>query len=239
MAEKNKEDKKEEDTAEKSDDGQKAGRGRKLILIVAITGILFAGLGVGGLFAYKTFGAKLLNKEPETAQDAHKNAVKDTKETKEGSPAAAATGDSKEAEGGHGTAEKVADKPADGKESKTSNKSTTKNAGMLDSLLNTAKFGSTYPIAKMDLNLGNPLENRYLKLQVVIEYRGSGDQETELKNREPQLRDLIISTVNAKTRLELLSLNGKNRLRKELLNRFNEVLEKPVQSIYFTEFLVE
>ena len=38
---------------------------------------------------------------------------------------------------------------------------------------------------------------------------------------------------------QLLTENGKELLRREILNKINEVSDKPVQNIFFTEFLVE
>ena len=100
-------------------------------------------------------------------------------------------------------------------------------------------FGEIHELPKMDLNLGNPLENRFLRLMVTIEYQGKDSQKEDIKRREPQIKDIIITAVSAKSRMDLLSEKGKERLRRELTNRFNEVLEKPIKSIYFTEFLVE
>lgn len=100
-------------------------------------------------------------------------------------------------------------------------------------------FGETFALPKMDLNLGNPLENRYLRIGVSIEYTGGKDQQEELKKREPQLRDLIISSVSTRTRLDLLTERGKEKLRRELINKINESFERPVKTIYFTDFLVE
>lgn len=100
-------------------------------------------------------------------------------------------------------------------------------------------FGETHDLPRMDLNLGNPLENRFLRLSITIEYHGGEAQKEELKRREPQLKDIVITSVSSKSRLELLTEKGKERLRKELTNRFNEVLDRPVKSLFFTDFLVE
>jgi len=100
-------------------------------------------------------------------------------------------------------------------------------------------FGETFALKKMELNLGNPLENRYLRIAVSLEYTGGKDQLEELQKREPQLRDLIISSVSTRTRLDLLTEKGKEKLRREIINKINESFEKPVKTLYFTDFLVE
>ena len=100
-------------------------------------------------------------------------------------------------------------------------------------------FGETFALKKMELNLGNPLENRYLRIAVSLEYTGGKEQLEELQKREPQLRDLIISSVSTRTRLDLLTEKGKEKLRREVINKINESFEKPVKTLYFTDFLVE
>lgn len=100
-------------------------------------------------------------------------------------------------------------------------------------------FGRTFALPRADLNLGNPVENRFIRIAVVLEYRGDEEQAMELRRRKPQLRDIVITSVSTKTRASLLSDKGKEQLRRELLNRINEVVDRPVQNVYFTEFFVE
>lgn len=99
--------------------------------------------------------------------------------------------------------------------------------------------GEMYSIPRMDLNLGNPIENRFLRVSMSLEYRGGESQGEELKKRQAQFNDIIITTVSSKTRIDLITETGKNRLRRELLNKFNEICEKPIAALYFTEFVVE
>ena len=100
-------------------------------------------------------------------------------------------------------------------------------------------FGDAFRIPKLDLNLGNPIENRFIRIAIALEYRGKDTQLLELKQREAQLRDIIITSVTTKTRANLLSENGKEHLRREILNKINEVTDQPIQNVYFTEFFVE
>ncbi len=100
-------------------------------------------------------------------------------------------------------------------------------------------FGDTYLISEMNLNLSNALENRFVSLGVAIEYHGGANQLNELKKREAQIKDIIIRTTTSKTRTELLTENGKELLRREMINRINEVCDKPVQNVFFTQFLLE
>lgn len=140
----------------------------------------------------------------------------------------------KTAASGHNDDSGVKQKTADGSENeKKDEKSDIK---MFQS---NESFGETFALKKMELNLGNPLENRYLRIAVSLEYTGGKEQLEELQKREPQLRDLIISSVSTRTRLDLLTEKGKEKLRRELINKINESFEKPVKTIYFTDFLVE
>ena len=83
------------------------------------------------------------------------------------------------------------------------------------------------------------MENRYVRLEVSIEYRGGEEQRKELERRIPQLRDTVISLVSRKTREFLLSPDGKDQLRKEMLVRMNRYTSKPVESVFITDILIE
>lgn len=102
-----------------------------------------------------------------------------------------------------------------------------------------ADFGKTFTLKPFHLNLGNPLENRYIRLELSVEYRGGEQQKTELEARLPQLRDAVITITSRKTMEFLLGPDGKHQLRHEILVRFNEVLDKKVQSVFITDMLIE
>lgn len=269
MAEKkNEEEKKEKEKEPKEaadhDDGGKAGGRRKLKLMIAVALVLLVALGLGGFFGMKALKSRSLQDAPaehasegeakdgthgEAKDDAH--AAADTKadaKTDAKSDAPAKSDAKADAHGGEkdkAEAPKTdGGKPDEGKaeaakdgEKKEGEKKD--GEGNLLGLLETPKFGETFTLPKMDLNLGNPLENRYLTIRIAVEFRGGEEQKKEIEKREPQLKDIVINTVNSRTRMELLSPDGKNRLRREILNRFNEVLERPVEAIYLTDFLVE
>jgi flagellar FliL protein len=100
-------------------------------------------------------------------------------------------------------------------------------------------FGETFKLEPFHLNLGNALENRYVRMEVSIEYSGGEKQKAELDKRKPQLRDAIISIVSRKTREFLLAPDGKDSLRKELLIRINRYMTTKVDSVYLTDILIE
>ena len=197
-----------------------------MILFAGIGGVLVLALGIGSFFIFKTLSNKH-DTPPASAQsnDAHQtqDASKDKKEDKKDD--SKKDSDPKAADG------KPDDKKADDPQDPNGKKK--------DENKGTPNFGNTFTIQKMDLNLGNIVENRFLRLGLAIEYRGNNDQLEELKKRESQIRDIIISTASSKSRKDLLSNTGKEQFRREILNKINEVTDRPVQNVFFTEFLVE
>lgn len=99
-------------------------------------------------------------------------------------------------------------------------------------------IGLMYDMKPFHLNLGNPLENRYVRLEVRFEYPNE-EQKSELSARDSQIRDAIVSIVSRKTREHLLSPDGKDQLRLEIKNRVNQYLEKKITNVYITDILIE
>lgn len=99
-------------------------------------------------------------------------------------------------------------------------------------------IGLMYDMKPFHLNLGNPLENRYVRLEVRFEYPNE-DQKPELAARDSQIRDAVVSIVSRKTREHLLSPDGKDQLRLEIKNRVNQYLEKKITNVYITDILIE
>lgn len=100
-------------------------------------------------------------------------------------------------------------------------------------------FGETYNFKTFHLNLGNALENRFVRLEVAIEYSGGEKQLKEIERRAAQLRDAIISVITRKTREFILSPDGKDALRKEILIRLNRYMTTKLDSVYITDILIE
>ena len=234
---------------------------RKLVLFAGITGVVASAAAAGGFFVYKTFVQKSVsmaakkdaNGQGDLVAD-KKDAHADGKENSDGDKKTdaahadkndAAHADKKDDKKDAAHSDKKDDKKdaaqGDKKDDKKDASSNDKKNEKSDVKMfkSDETFGETFALPKMDLNLGNPLENRYLRIAVSIEYTGGKEQQDELKKREPQLRDLIISSVSTRTRLDLLTEKGKEKLRRELINKINESFERPVKTIYFTDFLVE
>jgi flagellar FliL protein len=60
--------------------------------------------------------------------------------------------------------------------------------------------------------------------------------------KETHMRDVIIRILSSKTVQEMLTMEGKERLKDELVEGLNEVLgmeDPPISSVFFTEFIVQ
>jgi flagellar basal body-associated protein FliL len=101
------------------------------------------------------------------------------------------------------------------------------------------EFGETYEFKAFHLNLGNPLENHYVRLSVAVEFKGGPDQKAEIEKRLPQLRDAVVGVVSRKSREFLLGPDGKAQLRREILIRLNRYMSKPLEAVYITDFIIE
>ncbi|KAB8027718.1 flagellar basal body-associated FliL family protein [Fluviispira multicolorata] len=239
------------------DPNEKEVKKSRFALFAGIGGVLLVALGVGGFFVFKTISAKKQmalaaqgvdgaatadpHADPKAdphAKDDHgkKDEKKDDKKDDHGKK------DEKKDDKKDDHAKK--DEKKDDKKDDHGKKDDPKNAPppadpKNDPNKGTANFGDTFQIPRLDLNLGNAIENRFIRIAVAIEYRGGENQGMELKKREAQIKDIVITAVTSKTRSDLISDSGKESLRREIMNRVNEVSDRPIQNVFFTEFFVE
>lgn len=100
-------------------------------------------------------------------------------------------------------------------------------------------LGKIVSLEPFVVNIADRERDRFLKLKTDIEL-SSEDVGSELEQRMPQIRDLIISLLGAKSFDEVRSIEGKNFLREEMLLRINSLLVTgKAKAIYFTEFVVQ
>jgi len=100
-------------------------------------------------------------------------------------------------------------------------------------------LGKVVPLEPFVVNITDRDHDRFLKLKAEIEL-SSADVAAELDQRLPQIRDLIISLLGAKSFDEVRTIEGKNFLREEMLLRINSLLVTgKAKAIYFTEFVVQ
>jgi flagellar FliL protein len=100
-------------------------------------------------------------------------------------------------------------------------------------------LGKIFPLEPFVVNISDRDRDRFLKLKTEIEL-SSNDVAAELEQRLPQIRDLIISLLGAKSFDEVRTIEGKNFLREEMLLRINSLLVTgKAKAVYFTEFVVQ
>ncbi len=233
---KEKEDGKEKDVGgEDEAAGSQKSSKKKLIIFVAI-GVIAVGAIGGGAFMFLSGGK---THAPEGTAE---------KTTEENDPEGKAAGDhspeGKTEEGGHEKATEGHAESSEGGEKSKSEKGDGKekdhkSAKEEGSAEGNSGFGKSFALKPFNLNLGNPVENHFIRLELSLEYKGSAAQEGELNSRTPQLRDAIISVTSRKTREFLLSPDGKDRLRYELLNQLNSLLTQPVENVFITDMIIE
>ncbi len=71
---------------------------------------------------------------------------------------------------------------------------------------------------------------------------GAGGVHPFLAKKENQLRDVVIQILSSKQSSELLTADGKTRVKQELVDGLNEAIgleEPPVVGILFTEFIIQ
>ncbi len=89
------------------------------------------------------------------------------------------------------------------------------------------------------VNLADPLGRRYLKLSMDVEVT---DEESAkvLGESEAKVRDAIILLLSSKSFQDLSTIEDKIMLKKQVVERLNQVLGGPkVLRVYFTEMVVQ
>ncbi len=99
--------------------------------------------------------------------------------------------------------------------------------------------GEMFSLEPFVVNLADPQGDRYLKLKISMEVDDPAAVERARK-LSPKLRDIVIMMISSLAFEEVMTPEGKLRIREELRTRFNRVLEPyRVENIYFSEFVVQ
>jgi flagellar basal body-associated protein FliL len=100
-----------------------------------------------------------------------------------------------------------------------------------------ATIGPVFEIKDMVINSADTDQIHYVKLGLAFEVATPKAVE-ELGTRDAMLRDLLITEFGRCSVAELNSADGRERIRKVILQRLGEkVKEIPVRNIYFTEYV--
>ena len=105
---------------------------------------------------------------------------------------------------------------------------------------NDAYFGKLFSFDEpIIVNLAGTKGQRYLKVSTKFEVTDDKVIE-ELKIRTPQILDLLISILSSKTIDDVSNTVGRNRLRREIIDKCNaELMSGKVINVYFTEFVIQ
>jgi len=101
-----------------------------------------------------------------------------------------------------------------------------------------AKKSMTYGLEKFTVNLLDPKGRWFVTTSIQIEM-DSAKARGEIEEKVAPLRDATIMLLSSKTREEVQSIEGKERLKRELQLRFEGILgADSVKNIYFSDFMV-
>lgn len=96
-----------------------------------------------------------------------------------------------------------------------------------------------YGLQPFVVNLADPKGKRYLKVKIELEVT-SKEAVGRLEKLDAKLRDSVIMLLTSLTFEDVMTPEGKLRIRDELLDRFNQTVKpERINSIYFSEFVVQ
>jgi flagellar FliL protein len=89
------------------------------------------------------------------------------------------------------------------------------------------------------VNLADTDVQRFAKVSIIIEVVDENVQ-SEVNQYLPALRDAVVNLISSKYYSDIRTPEGRERLKIELLKRFNAILpEGGVKAVYFTSFVVQ
>jgi flagellar protein FliL len=98
------------------------------------------------------------------------------------------------------------------------------------------------PIMELEpflLNLADREELRFLKVSIKLEL-DRPEEKTDFQNKVPAIRDALLVLLSSKESQILRTVNGKRRVREEIMTRVNGVMSKgKVANVFFTDFIIQ
>ena len=89
------------------------------------------------------------------------------------------------------------------------------------------------------MNLADQEQLRYLKMSIKLEL-DRPEAETDFPEKLPAIRDALLVLFTSKESQSLRTINGKRRMREEILIRANGVMSKGnVTKVFFTDFIIQ
>jgi len=101
------------------------------------------------------------------------------------------------------------------------------------------KEGEMFALEPFLVNLSDPKGKRYLKVTVTLELDSPKAKE-KAEKMVPKMRDMVIMMLTSLSFEEVMTPEGKIRVREELFERFNLIMRpERVKEIFFTDFVVQ
>ena len=114
-----------------------------------------------------------------------------------------------------------------------------KEAAKAEELKEAAKLGIVAALDPFIVNLSDDAGKRYLKITMQLELDNEVLNE-EVTNKMPQIKDSIITVLSSKTTDDLLTVDGKFKLKEQIQTRVNVLLKTGVvKNVYFVEFVIQ
>lgn len=136
-----------------------------------------------------------------------------------------------------------AKKSADDSEEEEENSEKSKKTSSLKSALpDDADVKSVIELPPFIVNLADTENSRYLRMSVSLGVGGEGGGESEKPDQlfMTRVRNAMLAVLSEKKSDEILTVEGKAKLRKELLKASQAASEEPhVEAIYITDFIVQ
>lgn len=102
-----------------------------------------------------------------------------------------------------------------------------------------AILGPMYPLDSFIVNLADSEGKRFLKVTIELELSNEEVKE-EVTKRMPQIKDTALTLLSSKSFDDVYLLEGKFKVREELITRLNTLLKTgKVKNAFFTEFVIQ
>lgn len=100
------------------------------------------------------------------------------------------------------------------------------------------EVGVIFPLDAFTANLLSENGSRYLKCTMELE-QNIPTLTPELEGKKGKIRDIIIGVLSSKTYEEISTTKGKQRLKDEIKDKINAILNDGfIKNIYFTDFVI-
>jgi flagellar FliL protein len=89
------------------------------------------------------------------------------------------------------------------------------------------------------VNLAEANGRRYLRTTLQLSLHRTHDKE-QIEQATPRIRDAVLLLLSSKRAEELMTVEGKTRLREEIIKQINATIGKEaVAAVYFVDFLIQ